>query len=150
MFAILVCKLQRNGNHTLWIKIWLNVQSLCYTSWSVRHVVVRNAMYVACMQCLAQKKKSGQTFLPFCHKARVWQTGRETDRIARLRTKIQNIGRNTQLQGSAGASLNESSPSKRRKFSLNLLPTVYSSPCQPQSTFLVVNFNNVISVSPFT
>jgi len=25
--------------------------------------------------------KSGQIFLPFCHKARVWQTGRQTDRI---------------------------------------------------------------------
>jgi len=25
--------------------------------------------------------KSGQIFLPFCHKARVWQTDRQTDRI---------------------------------------------------------------------
>jgi len=24
--------------------------------------------------------KSGQIFLPFCHKARVWQTDRRTDR----------------------------------------------------------------------
>jgi len=24
--------------------------------------------------------KSGPTFLPFCHKARVWQTDRQTDR----------------------------------------------------------------------
>jgi len=25
--------------------------------------------------------KSGQIFLPFCHNTRVWQTGRQTDRI---------------------------------------------------------------------
>jgi len=44
--------------------------------------------------------KSGPTFLPFCHKARVWQTDGRTDRIllARPRLHCMQRGKNVKVK----------------------------------------------------